>query len=92
MLEDWASFLSRRLGRSPEQIICNGLSAADFACAKTVRIEIEDQSVCSFNYAFCLIDRGTQMLAVFSEHCGYHVFSVRAAAVWENDDLFLDGR
>ena len=42
-----------------------------------VWIQFEDGSHCFFNYAFMVIHEEREELAVFTEHCGYYVFSTR---------------
>jgi hypothetical protein len=39
-----------------------------------LRITFEDDSTAYFYYAFYLSDPETKEVAVFTEHCGYHVF------------------
>ena len=39
-----------------------------------VRLRFDDGSEASFKYAFFVEDRERKELAVFTEHCGYHVF------------------
>jgi len=39
-----------------------------------LEIEFSDGSKAYFNYAFYLIDTEMEELAVFTEHCGYHIF------------------
>lgn len=42
-----------------------------------VWIQFEDGSHCFFNYAFMVEDEARGELAVFTEHCGYYIFSIR---------------
>ena len=51
------------------------LRANDFG--GTVELEFEDESEARFKWAFCALDSERDELAVFTEHCGYHVFSSR---------------
>ena len=39
-----------------------------------LRIEFVDRSNAFFYYAFYLIDEESNEIAVFTEHCGYHLF------------------
>ena len=43
-----------------------------------VRLQFEDGSFVFFNYAFAVVDEEHQEIAVFTEHCGYHVFNLRS--------------
>lgn len=48
------------------------LSASGFR--HDLRIGFADKSNAFFYYAFYLIDRDLMEIAVFTEHCGYHIF------------------
>ncbi|MEM1116679.1 MAG: hypothetical protein AAF594_10360 [Bacteroidota bacterium] len=52
------------------------LGAGDF-CG-VVELRFEDGSEARFHWAFCALDEEGEELAVFTEHCLYHVFSSRA--------------
>jgi hypothetical protein len=56
------------------------LSAGDFPTT-SVRLTFEDGSRATFRHAFSIEDCQRGELALFTEHCGYHVF--RASAVSE---------
>ena len=58
------------------------LSAYDFAVDEGVHLRFEDGSEVRFASAFCAVDEAQGELAVFTEHCGYHVFSL-AGLAWE---------
>lgn len=49
-----------------------GLRGADFS--GTIHLQFEDGSEATFRYAFCVHDVGRAELAVFTEHCGHHVY------------------
>lgn len=48
------------------------LSGEDFQA--DVRIRFEDGSFVSFNFALVLVAEDAGEVAIFTEHCGYHVF------------------
>lgn len=50
------------------------LGASDFASDTTIRIEFEDDSKIEFRYSFIIEAPDFKELAVFTEHCGYHIF------------------
>lgn len=86
-----ADYLDRR-GAEYRQI-----SVADFV--NDVRIVFEDGSTAHFNYAFYLADDVANEIAVFTEHCGYHVFPFcierietigRNGAVLKNEAFVID--
>jgi len=66
----WLTKLDEYLHR-PEAKYSN-LSLADFH--NNLRIRFEDGSNIYFKYAFYLKDIELKEVAVFTEHCGYHIF------------------
>ncbi len=50
------------------------LGASDFPNDNVVRISFEDKSKAEFRYAFIINAPELQEIAVFTEHCGYHIF------------------
>ncbi|WP_133274001.1 hypothetical protein [Hymenobacter radiodurans] len=50
------------------------LSCHHFPTDSLVRINFEDGSTAEFKYAFVIKAPEWQELAVFTEHCGYHLF------------------
>jgi hypothetical protein len=69
--ERWAgrlkAYLLEELGVKREN-----LSAEDFH--HSLKINFEDGSYAFFGYAFYLLDQELNEVAVFTEHCGYHIF------------------
>jgi hypothetical protein len=51
------------------------LSAYDFAGNSSIKITLDDGSYAFFKYAFYWIDKEAKEVAVFTEHCGYHIFN-----------------
>jgi len=50
-----------------------GLGVSAFG-NQNIRLTFPDGSEAVFRYAFVLTDENAQEIAVFTEHCGYHVF------------------
>lgn len=50
------------------------LEATDFNSNSLVELRFEDGSVANFHGAFYSLDEVRAELALFTEHCGYHVF------------------
>lgn len=77
VLENWQIPLSKRLGRSAEDIIESNLLATDFP-NDSVHVEFEDGTDLRFRHAFYVgetpADGNIHRVAVFTEHCGYHEF------------------
>lgn len=74
ILDSWADALASLLHRSPEEIRAHGLSASDFPANREIRLRFPDQSTVSFRHALHVINPAGSQIALFTEHCGYHVF------------------
>lgn len=72
----WAHELAEHTGRSVGVVEADGLSAFDFK-PRGIRIAYDDGSVVTFRWAF-FVRSATEpnLIAVFTEHCGYHEFSL----------------
>lgn len=51
------------------------LSASDFPSATSISIGFEDGLHVKFKYAFVIKAPDFREVAMFTEHCGYHLFS-----------------
>ena len=73
--EEWKhrlkAYLQDKCGESRDR-----LSATDFPADQSVAIHFSDGSFALFKYAFAIWDETGRECAVFTEHCGYHIFSV----------------
>ena len=50
------------------------LRAYDFPSGTSLCLRFPDGSSARFEHAFAIADPSRRLLAVFTEHCGYHVF------------------
>lgn len=70
------------------------LSAYDFPAGEGIKITFEDKSYAFFQYSFYIIDESLREFAVFTEHCGYHVFSLGEILIetidWDGDVIKTD--
>ena len=57
------------------------LSASDFGVGSNIQISFEDGSYALFKYAFHLTDEESKEIAVFTEHCGYHIFPLSGTTI-----------
>ena len=94
ILSEWSEELSQHLGRSSEQIQQKRLGASDFPLNESLHIQLMDGSFVQFEYAFHLVSLAKRSIAVFTEHCGYHVFPLAGATVSriQRDVLYVDGQ
>jgi hypothetical protein len=81
LILDWAEELSGALGRPVEEIRQSGLSSFDFPAGSQLHVRLMDGSTMQFRYAFHLVRKSDHALAIFTEHCGYHVFPLHDAEV-----------
>jgi hypothetical protein len=81
LIVDWAEELSRELGRPVEQILGEGLSAHDFSTRSELHIKLMDGSFVQFHCAFHVVNESKCAIAVFTEHCGHHVFPFHDAVI-----------
>lgn len=79
MLENWQIELSKKLGRSAEDIVECNLLATDFS-SDSVHIQFKDGTDLKFRDAFYVSEKTTDeaihRVAVFTAHCGYHEFMI----------------
>ena len=54
-------------------------SATDFSHA--VELKFPDGSLARFRFAFHLLDAERNEVAVFTEHCGYHIFPAESVEI-----------
>ncbi|MEQ1763392.1 MAG: hypothetical protein ABL984_09640 [Pyrinomonadaceae bacterium] len=73
----WQKNVAEYLTRPEAQY--DQISAADFI--NDLQIRFEDDSNAFFSYAFYLADDEAKEVAVFTEHCGYHVFPFAIASL-----------
>lgn len=92
ILSEWVDDLSRHLDLNRDLILKKGLGAADFPMNESLHIKLVDGSFVQFEYAFHLVNEGKRAIAVFTEHCGYHVFPLHSAVVSriQRDVLYVD--
>ena len=61
------SYICEKLGEGRQE-----LTATDFRFS--LKIDFEDCSFAFFQYAFYILDQDNNEVAIFTEHCGYHIF------------------
>lgn len=85
----FAPELARLTGRPEDDLVRNGLSIRDFQSNAEVELQFADKSHAKFNFAFFIASREKNAVAVFTEHCGYHVFPyVDTTVVSTNRETF----
>jgi hypothetical protein len=69
-------YLRERCGEDRDRLLAN-----DFPCGQCVMIRFPDRSHVFFQHALAITDEKAGEVAVFTEHCGYHVFPMADAEV-----------
>ena len=83
ILEEWVEEVSSQVGRSVEELRTKGLAASDFRAGREIRVVLMDGSFVQFRYAFAIASEPRRAIAVFTEHCGYHVFPNHGVVISE---------
>ena len=78
--------LAAHFGRRVEDVLQQVRPWFDFPNGQ-LRIELMDGSVVQFNWAFHIASEAKRAIAVFTEHCGHHVFPFHEAKVYRDDVL-----
>ncbi|MGR4869685.1 hypothetical protein ACIPRI_12555 [Variovorax sp. LARHSF232] len=82
---DWADELAAHFGCTAAQFQQNP-ERIQFP-PEIVRIELMDGSLVEFKYAIFVVSDTKRAIAVFTEHCGHHVFPYHEAKVFVNGHL-----
>ncbi len=69
--------------RLAEYLGSRHISAVDFPCGKMLKLGFPDGSQAQFLYAFAIQDPDHREIAVFTEHCGYHIFPLTDTEIEE---------
>jgi hypothetical protein len=83
---EWSVELAGYLGCSLEEFTAAPVRHMSFP-TQTVRIELMDGSEVQFKYAFAIVNDGLKAIAVFTEHCGHHVFPYHEAKVYRDGQI-----
>ncbi|CAN7317527.1 hypothetical protein LJR129_001709 [Acidovorax sp. LjRoot129] len=86
VIHEWAAELAARHQRTVEAFLAKP-NHLIFFTSQTLRIELMDDSAVEFCYAFALVSEARRAIAVFTEHCGHHVFPHHNAKVFCNGEL-----
>ena len=90
LVEEWAEELAVETGRTVQHIRENH----EFLRYPSgiLRIVLMDQSAVEFRRAFHLVSESRRAIAVFTEHCGHHVFPYHEAKVFRDGALVYEQR
>jgi hypothetical protein len=77
-INTWVEELAEKFSSSSDEIRSKGLGAKHFP-RQTLELRFQDGSLLRFNYAFFVVSKDGQYIAVFTEHSGY--YSWKCAAI-----------
>lgn len=84
--DQWADEIAALLKNTPENIR-NGEIDLFATPLVTVRVELMDDSFVEFRSACCIVSGQKRAIAVLTEHCGYHVFPIHEAKIYQEGKL-----
>lgn len=88
---EWAAELSAHFGCDAATFRTKPTSHMSFP-HEAVRLELMDGSHAQFKNAFFIASEAKKAIAVFTEHCGHHVFPFHEARVYCNGELRYEQR
>lgn len=86
---EWASEIASFDVRPPEKVTTDGRPWLRFP-AGVLRIELMDGSEVRFSYAFHVVCELRRTIAVFTEHCGHHLYPYHEAKIYRDDVLVYE--
>ncbi len=86
---EWASELAEHFGRRTDEVLQEVRPWFEFPSGQ-LRIELMDDSAVQFFWAFHIVSEGKRAIAVFTEHCGHHVFPYHEAKIYRDGTLLYE--
>ncbi|OYU45574.1 MAG: hypothetical protein CFE44_06810 [Burkholderiales bacterium PBB4] len=86
---EWASEIASFDVRPPEKVTTDARPWLRFP-AGVLRIELMDGSEIRFSYAFYVVSEVRRTIAVFTEHCGHHLYPYHEAKIYRDDVLVYE--
>lgn len=83
---EWAPELALHFERSVDDVMQKVRPWFDFPAGQ-LRVELMDGSVVQFNRAFHIVSEAKRAIAIFTEHCGHHVFPHHDAKIFRDGAL-----
>jgi hypothetical protein len=91
MIREWSAELAAHFGTTAETFKEQPIHSMSFP-SEVVRVELMDGSMVEFRYAFAIVSESQRAIAVFTEHCGHHVFPYHEAKVFSDGKLIFEQR
>ncbi|SBT10034.1 conserved hypothetical protein [Candidatus Propionivibrio aalborgensis] len=81
VIDEWSEELAARFNCTAVTLREQSSRLLSFP-PETIRVELMDDSQVEFKYAFFIVSETRKAIAVFTEHCGHHVFPYHEARVF----------
>jgi hypothetical protein len=85
----WADELASHYGRARDEVQEKIRPWFSFPPG-TLRIELMDQSCVEFRHAIHIVSESKYTIAVFTEHCGHHLYPNHDARVFRDGELVYE--
>lgn len=85
----WAEELASYYGRALEEV-ADKIRPWFLLPTGTIKIELMDQSCVEFRYAIFIVSDSKRAIAVFTEHCGNHLYPYHEARVYRDGELVYE--
>jgi hypothetical protein len=82
----WATEIAAHFGRSTDDVLQEVRPWFNFPSGQ-LRLELMDGSIVQFNWAFHISSEAKRAIAVFTEHCGNHVFPYHEVKIYRDGAL-----
>jgi transcription antitermination factor NusG len=86
---EWAEELANHFGRSLEEVASTVRPWFGFPPG-SIRVELMDGSFVEFKYSIFIVSESKRAIAVFTEHCGNHVYPYHEAKVFRDGALVYE--
>lgn len=86
---EWTEELASYYGRAPEEVAAK-IRPWFVLPSGTVRIELMDQSCVEFHYVIFIVSESKRAIAVFTEHCGNHLYPYHDARIYRDGELVYE--
>ena len=86
---EWAAELAAYFEKTSEDVLSQVRPWFEFPHG-TLRVALMDGSVVQFAYAIHIVSEAKRAIAVFTEHCGNHVFPYHEAKVHRDGKLVYE--
>lgn len=86
---EWAEELAEYCGCAPEEVAEKAREWSSLPTG-TIKIKLMDESCLEFRWAFFIVSEPKRAVAVFTEHCGHHLFPYHEARIYRDGELVYE--